>query len=66
VLPTNTFPAPPPAGFIYAMEAPPPYPGINTQPQAYPQATAYPYQAFPAYGYPYQPPSYTQEQNGMN
>ena len=48
------------------MEAPPPYPGINTQPQVYPQATAYPYQAFPAYGYPYQPPSYTQEQNGMN
>jgi len=29
-LPTQVFNQPPPAGFIYAMDAPPPYPGLTT------------------------------------
>lgn len=47
VLPVEVFSSPPPAGFVYAMEAPPPYPGLNTVPQQY---AAYPQQAYPAYG----------------
>ncbi|CAG2162882.1 unnamed protein product [Oppiella nova] len=46
-LPTQVFSTPPPAGFIYAMEAPPPYPGLNTAPQNY---APYSQMAFPAYG----------------
>lgn len=58
-LPTTVFPEPPPAGFIYATSAPPPYPGLATAPENYapfqpPQQQQQPPYAMPqaAGGYP--------------
>ncbi|CAG2105262.1 unnamed protein product [Medioppia subpectinata] len=48
-LPTQVFSTPPPAGFIYTMEAPPPYPGLNTTAQQY-GAPQYQQMAYMAYG----------------
>ncbi|OTF80977.1 WW domain-binding protein 2-like protein [Euroglyphus maynei] len=48
-LPNDIFNQPPPAGFIYTSEAPPPYPGLNTHEM---QKSAY----------PTQPPSQQQQQ----
>ncbi|XP_054159170.1 WW domain-binding protein 2-like [Oppia nitens] len=60
-LPTQVFSTPPPAGFIYTMEAPPPYPGLNTAPQ---QCPAYNQMAFPAYGQTLAGDPYQVYQNG--
>ena len=74
-LPTDIFNQPPPAGFIYTSEAPPPYPGLGPQqPQTYPNpnlagpATGYPQSATgypqPATGYPQPATGYPQPATG--
>lgn len=52
-LPNDIFNQPPPAGFIYTSEAPPPYPGLNTHEM---QKSAYPTQPPPQQSAGGQPP----------
>lgn len=40
VLPTHVFPFQPPSNSVFMTEQPPPYPGLNTNPQGYPGAFA--------------------------
>lgn len=67
VLPTQVFNQAPPAGFVYATDAPPPYPGLTTL-ASQQQAASAPYAAaaangFGGYGAP-QPPAYGQPSFG--